>query len=192
MMHPYAPRDTADIARLVAEYPLAWLVSRNFHASPLPLIGETNDAGEIVALFGHCALRNPLVTAFRADPSGLVLFNGPAGYVSPGLISKPDWAPTWNYAVLRFTVEVEFVEAETRDAIERLVATMEGETWSTDRLGARYEQLLSHIVAFRAHVRSTEHVFKLGQDEGAQGFAEIVAGHPDRVLAEWMEEQARP
>ena len=31
----------------------------------------------------------------------------------------------------------------------------------------------------------------LGQDEGAQGFAEIVAGHPDRTLAAWMEGQAK-
>lgn len=187
----FAPRDAGDIARLVAEYPLAWLVSREFHASPLPLIGETDDAGNIVALFGHCARRNPLVADFRADPNGLILFNGPAAYVSPGLISKPDWAPTWNYAVLRFTVEVEFVEAETRDAIERLVAMMEKGHWSTDRLGERYDPMLGQIIAFRAHVRSTEASFKLGQDEAPQGFAEIVARHPDRMLAQWMEEQAR-
>jgi len=189
MSDPYQPRSAADIARLVADYPLAWLVSRDFNASPLPLIGETNEAGEIVALFGHCPRRNPIVADFRADPRGLILFNGPEGYVSPGLISKPDWAPTWNFAVLRFQVDVEFVADETRDAIERLAAKMEGGNWSTDRVGPRYEQLLTHVIGFRAHVRSSEHRFKLGQDESAAGFAEIVAGHPDRVLAEWMEGQ---
>jgi transcriptional regulator len=191
MTNLYDPRDAADIAQLVAEYPLAWVISGDFHASPLPLIAETDDSGKIAALFGHCALRNALVADFRANPRGLVLFNGPAGYVPTSLLSKPDWAPTWNYAVLRFTVEVEFVGAETREAIERLVAKTEGGAWSTASLGARYEAMLDQIIAFRAHVRSAEHSFKLGQDESAQSFAEITAGHSDRTLAEWMEGQAK-
>lgn len=186
----YDPRDPADIRQLIAEYPLAWLVSRDFRASPLPLIAETDTNGDVVALFGHCALRNTLVGDFRADPRGLVLFNGPAGYVPTTLLSKPDWAPTWNYVVLRFRVEVEFVGDETRDAIEQLVAKMEGGAWSTSSLGPRYEKMLDQIIAFRAHVRSAEHSFKLGQDESAQGFSEIVAGHDDRTLVQWMEGQA--
>ena len=187
----YSPRGAADIAQLVADYPLAWLVSRDFHASPLPLIAETGDSGAVVALFGHCARRNPLVADFTADPRGLILFNGPAGYVPTNLLSKPDWAPTWNYAVLRFTVDIEFVEGETSDAIERLVEKLEDGAWSTASLGGRYETMLDQIIAFRAHVRSAEHSFKLGQDESPQGFGEIVAGHADRTLVEWMEGQAR-
>lgn len=185
----YDPRDTADIRQLIANHPLAWLISGDFHASPLPLIAETDDSGKVVALFGHCALRNALVGDFRANPRGLILFNGPSGYVPTTLLSKPDWAPTWNYAVLRFVVEVEFVGEETRDAIEQLVAKMEDGAWSTASLGPRYDKMLDQIIAFRAHVRSAEHSFKLGQDESAQGFAEIVAGHRDRTLAKWMEGQ---
>lgn len=189
MTNLYDPRDAADIARLIAEYPLAWVISGDFHASPLPLIAETDDSGNVAALFGHCALRNALVADFRANPRGLILFNGPADYVPTSLLSKPDWAPTWNFAVLRFTVEVEFVAGETRDAIEQLVAKMEDGAWSTASLGPRYDKMLDQIIAFRAHVRSAEHSFKLGQDESAQGFAEIVAGHRDRTLAKWMEGQ---
>lgn len=185
----YDPRDTADIRQLIANHPLAWLISGDFHASPLPLIAETDDSGKVVALFGHCALRNALVGDFRANPRGLILFNGPSGYVPTTLLSKPDWAPTWNYAVLRFVVEVEFVGEETRDAIEQLVAKMEDGAWSTASLGPRYDKMLDQIIAFRAHVSSAEHSFKLGQDESAQGFAEIVAGHSDRTLAKWMEGQ---
>ena len=191
MTHPFDPHGADDVRQLIAEYPLAWLISGDFNASPLPLIAETDDSGAVVALFGHCALRNPLVAGFRANPRGLILFNGPSGYVPTKLLSKPDWAPTWNYAVLRFTVEVEFVGEETRDAIEQLVAKMEGGDWSTESLGPRYDAMLDQIIAFRAHVRSAEHSFKLGQDESAQGFAEIVAGHPDRTLAKWMEGQAK-
>src|SRR3546814_3626699 len=80
-----------------------------------------------------------------------------SAYVPTGLLSKPDWAPTWNYAVLRFKVEVEFVEGETQDAIERLVAKMEDGAWSTASLGPRYEKMLDQIIAFRAHLRLAEH-----------------------------------
>lgn len=192
MPHPFDPRDAADVRRLAADHPLAWLISANFNASPLPLIAEAGANGTITSLFGHCALGNPLVADFRADPNGLILFNGPGGYISPSLVSKPGWAPTWNYAVLRFRVEVEFVGDETRDAIERLVTMMEGDDWSTARVGTRYEQMLARIIAFRAHVRYTDHRFKLGQDESPQSFAEIVAGHRDPVLAGWMKGQAKP
>lgn len=186
----FEPRDVADIARLISDHPLAWVCSRSFHASPLPLIAETGPQGEVTALFGHCARANPLVADFRDDPRGLILFSGPQGYVSPALLSRPDWAPTWNYAVLRFKVEVTFVELETDDAIQRLVAKMEGDRWSTDHVGSRYHAMLERIIAFRAQVVSAEHCFKLGQDEGETGLAEIVAGHPDRALAAWMKEQA--
>ncbi|AJA08303.1 transcriptional regulator [Sphingopyxis fribergensis] len=191
MTGPYEPRGAPEIDRLIAEYPLAWVISGAFHASPLPLIAETDDEGRVIALLGHCALRNALVADFRADPRGLILFNGPSGHVPTALVSRPDWAPTWNYTVLRFIVQVEFVGDETRDAVEQLVAKTEGGAWSTASLGPRYETMLDQIIAFRAHVRSTEHSFKLGQDESPQVFAEIVAGHSDRTLAAWMEGQAK-
>src|SRR3546814_11955840 len=81
----------------------------------------------------------------------------------------------------------DLVEGETKDAIERLVAKMEDGAWSTASLGPRYEKMLGQIIAFRAHVRSAEHSFKLGQDESPQGLAEIVAGHSDRTPSAWTE-----
>ncbi|GAB5349743.1 FMN-binding negative transcriptional regulator [Alteriqipengyuania sp. 357] len=184
--------DMADrIARLVSEYPLAWVVSRAFNASPLPLLAERNSKGEISALFGHCARGNPLYEDFKLDASGLVLFNGPEGYISPRHISETDWGPTWNYAVLRFKVEIEFRPEETRASVERLLDHLEGREpgrWTTAELGARYEGMLDRIIAFRAHVCDWTPVFKLGQDEKADVFAQIVANHPDRQLTNWMRE----
>jgi len=184
-----AERELAAAKRLIATYPLAWLVSRRFSASPLPLLAECDEQGAIVALFGHCARSNPLCADFAEDAGGLVLFNGPAGYISPRLVSEPDWAPTWNYAVLRFTVEIEFVPDETRGAVERLLSHLEGdgaERWSTGALGSRYERLLERIVGFRAHVRSFAPTFKLGQDEREDLFQEITTGHSNAALVEWM------
>src|SRR3546814_20876758 len=125
MTSPYNPRDAADVRQLIADYPLAWLVSRDFHASPLPLIAETDAHGAESSLVGHCGRRNPLVGDFRSDPSGLMLFTGTEAYVPPALLSQYDWDPTWNYAVRRFRVAIEFVEDDTKDAIERVVANKE-------------------------------------------------------------------
>jgi transcriptional regulator len=186
----FEPGDLADISRLIADHPLAWVVSRNFHSSPLPLLAETGADGQVLALFGHCARRNPLVADFRgsarADP-----FNGPHGYVSPALVSKPDWAPTWNYAVLRFTVDIELVAHETDDAIRRLVDRMEGDRWSTDRVGARYGRCSIRSLPSGAcrHGRTWLQT-RTGRKSGQ--FCRDCCGHPDRMLAAWMEEQARP
>ena len=63
-MSPFAPRATADIVQLVRDHPLAMLVSQGatgFAATPLPLLLETDEAGEPVALIGHFARSNPQV-----------------------------------------------------------------------------------------------------------------------------------
>ena len=53
MTAPFEPRrGDADALRLIADHPLAWLVSRAFHASPLPLIAETDASGAILSLLG--------------------------------------------------------------------------------------------------------------------------------------------
>lgn len=78
MSHPFDPREPANSVRLIADYPLGWLVSRQFNASPLPLIAETREGGSVAALFCHCELGQPLVADFRANPLGLILLNGPA------------------------------------------------------------------------------------------------------------------
>lgn len=181
-------------ARLIDRYPLAWVVSRDFSASVLPLLAERDADGQIVSIIGHCSRRNPLVEDFARDPAGLILFNGPAGFVSTRYVANPDWAPTWNFAVLRFTADVEFLPDQTEPFVQRLLDHMEGQfpgRWSTDELGDRYGDLLSRIIGFRATVRETKPHFKLGQDEGRATFDDIVANLPDRDLADWMDAFAR-
>lgn len=85
---------------------------------------------------------------------------------------------------------MEFVPAETPDAVEQLLAHLERQSpghWSTAQLGARYDQLLSRIVAFRAHVRQMDPRFKLGQDEAPDEFREICSHSPDPHMVEWMQ-----
>ena len=188
----FEPRSDADLVRLIAEYPLAWVVSSNAEASratPLPLIGETDTAGRVVALFGHFALANPHVELLRAQPAATVLFSGPNGYISPEAVSQPQWAPTWNYTVAQFDVEIEFVPQQNDLALTRLVRKMETgrrAPWSIAQLGTRYAQLAPRITAFRAHVRTTSARFKLGQDEAPATRTEIIAALGQTELARWM------
>jgi transcriptional regulator len=187
----FVPKSEQDIAALVDAYPLAWLVSagpEGHAASVLPLLVERDAQGRVAALFGHFAKSNPQVALLERQPTAMILAQGPNGYISPALVSNPTWGPTWNYAVARFEVEVEFVPDETHAALERLAAWVERDRpvpWTPDRMGARYGELARYVVAFRATVREVHAAFKLGQDERPETFAEIVAG-VDPALGEWM------
>lgn len=187
----FRPRDETDVLALVQAYPLAWVVSRdhNAPATPLPLLAECDGDGRIVSLFGHFARRNPQVAALQASPKALILFQGPHGYISGRLVSKEKWGPTWNYAVARFDVRIEFVPDEIDDALRALAAHLEGgqpRPWTVERMGGRYKELQQYIIAFRAHVEHVDATFKLGQDETRETFDEIVAGHENKELTRWM------
>ena len=181
-----------DLADLIRAYPLAWLVtcgSGGFDATPLPLIAETDDAGAVVALVGHCSRRNAQVAALRKHPFAFALFMGPQGYISPALVSKPRWVPTWNFAVAILALEVEFDDAGTEQAVRRLTAQAEAdqpEPWAMERAGDRIEALMQRIIGFRARVLAKDVRLKLGQEEDAATAAEIIAGLADSSLAEWM------
>jgi transcriptional regulator len=188
----FVPSSDADVLKLIRDYPLAWLVTHGtegFGATPLPLLAETDSDGALVSLFGHMARSNPQVRSLDRDRRAAVLFQGPQGYVSPRLVSNPTWGPTWNYATAKFEVEMAFVPEENDRAIRALGRALEGDqqdSWTPERMGERYDQLRTHIVAFRAKILSTEAKFKLGQDEKPETFAEIVRGIGNPALAEWM------
>ena len=194
-MGVFDPKSPADIARLVREHPLATLVSNSaegFAATPLPLLAETDGEGRVVALIGHIARSNPHLAGLQADPRALAMFHGPQAYVSPRIVSKPGWGPTWNYAVARFQVTLALAPEDNDRALTRLIEAMEGDgpdDWRAAMMGERYDRLLPHIVAFRAEVLSTHATFKLGQDEDDASFAEIARDIGDRALARLMLEQ---
>jgi transcriptional regulator len=189
----WAPRSPGDVPALIAAHPLAWVVARDFRAGVLPLVPETDAEGRLVSLLGHCARRNPLVESLQRDPAALILVQGPHGYVSPGLVSRPQWGPTWNYAVARIEATVEFLPGDVDHALRTLATHLEGEGgWTVERMGPRYEPMQAAIVAFRASVTAVEASFKLGQDEDDRTFAEIVAGHADPALTTLMRAQREP
>ena len=182
-----------DVLALIGEFPLAWVAPRNEGAarvaSLLPMLAEVDTEGRVVSLLGHMARRNPLFAALEAAPKAMLLFTGPQAYVSPGLVSTPTWAPTWNYAQVRIEADIRLRPDLGHDALERLTQAMD-ETdqtgWRPRDVGGRYDRMEQAIIAFEADVTRLTAKFKLGQDETEQTLAEILAGHPDPVLTRWM------
>jgi transcriptional regulator len=188
----FEPRTEADLLQLIEEYPLAWVVSvgsSGYGATPLPMLAEPRPDGKIASLLGHFALSNPHVAMLRSAPQATVLFMGPQGYISPELVTKPGWAPTWNYAVAQFDVQIELLPEENARALEKLVHWMERDRqvpWTIARMGDRYDLMVKQILAFRAHVRRARGRFKLGQDETPQTRTEVLKKLGNAELVRWM------
>lgn len=177
----YRPASAHDIDKLVAEHPLAQIVSCNdghFAVSALPLLLERTEEGAF--LLGHFDRNNPQVPSLRTRPHALALFTGAHGYISPSWRGHRRIAPTWNYAQVRFEVRFEFQDTPkaTREVLQKLVSHMEAgrpEPWSIRDMGTRYADQARNVIAFRARVLSTDASFKLGQNEDPDNLAAIIA-----------------
>lgn len=194
---PFAPRSPDDVARLLAESPLAWVVSLDPvspAASLLPIRPRFSETGEVIALAGHFGGSNPQIEIARRSPRTLFLFLGANGYVSPSFGGDPTRAPTWNYASARFLADIELTRAP--EAIDDLLADLVGAMepprpapWRIADMGARYRQLSSRVVGFHARVLEARPRFKLGQDEPDRLFGNILDGLEAEGrgdLADWM------
>lgn len=194
----YAARSPEDVARLVLENPLAWIVSDTTGtpgSTLLPLRPRFGDDGEITHLIGHFARRNPQVRELERHAQASILFLGPQGYISPSWFADRSQAPTWNYASAEFRVEIAFrddpgvLEADLRDLTAAMEAGRAG-AWKIEDMGERYRRLAPRIIAFEATVLEVRAAFKLGQDERDDVYADIRRGLSasgrDELLA-WME-----
>lgn len=194
-MSRFAPRHPGDVARMIREEVLGLVTTCDadgFITTPLPLLAEVDEAGEVVALIGHFATANPHVARVQATPRAQISFFGPHGYISPSMVSKPDWGPTWNYRLAQFEVDIEFQPGAEDAAIRALAAALEGTgegAWTVERMGARYAALVEHVIAFRARVVRSSARFKLGQDESPTSFREIVSALGETALPAAMRAQ---
>ncbi len=196
-MDPVPPKYAASapaVAALVRAQPFGWIVSGagpDARATPLPLRSRLAPGGQVEALVGHFARRNPQVEALRQDPRALILMLGAHGYVSPSWMADRAQAPTWNYASAQFQVEIAFMDdgAALRAVLDDLIGAMEKDRpnpWSAAEMGERYASLSRGIIAFEARVLEARGVFKLGQDERDDVYVDILGGLEGSELADWM------
>lgn len=178
----YQP-NSEEIAALVAEYPLALLISAcgdEILSTPLPLLLEQTPDGRS-GLVGHFGAANPHIHLLETQPRALAVFQGPQGYISPSWLSDRTQAPTWNYMIVELLVEVVFENDRSKwgNFLERLVLHMERgrpDAWNTGEMSARYERLLKGVRPFRAEVLRIRSKFKLGQSERHDIQQESIAG----------------
>jgi len=180
-----------DVSDLVAAYPLAMIISKgsDFATTLMPMLLDVDAQGSPVSLTGHFPRASAHFAQLSEQPHALFLFQGPHAYVSPTIIRKKSWAPTWNFAVVRIVANVQFDEGLTDEALDRVSAHMEaGEKnpWTRAELGVRDEQLRKAVIGFRAPIDSLTARFKLGQDESPESLADIAENIDNAPLIAWM------
>jgi acetyl esterase len=195
----FGARSASDISALIAEYPLAWLVSGSGDdalATQVPLLADLNPGGTVVRLLGHFARRNPHVGALQRDGRATALFSGPHGYISPSWFRDRTQAPTWNVTTLKVRLRISVEDRpEVADAVlARLVEHMERGrpcAWTIADMTRRYEQLRGGIVGFYGEVLTVDARFKLGQNERFDVLVDQMAGleaNGHAELASWVRE----
>lgn len=187
----------SEIAAFTREQMLALVVSSaggETSTTPLPLLTETDATGAVTSFLGHFALSNPQVELIRREPRALILFQGPHGYIRPGWVSRPGWAPTWNYMLAQFEVRISLLPEASDAAIRALVTALEGDgpdSWRVEQVGKRYASMVQRVIAFRAEVLASRGRFKLGQDETDETFAQILGALGDTPLGSVMRHRGR-
>jgi len=182
----------ADILRFAAQYPLAWVVPQ---AEPgdavlMPMLMEPDASGRPATLLGHLPRSGHIVSRLNENPRATCLFLGPHAYIPPGWISKPGWAPTWNFLSLKVSGCITLDDGLTEEAVRALVAHMEtraGSDWRVEQMGPRFHGLLRGIIGFRMRIDTLQPRFKTGQDETETSHAEIHAHLDGHALQDWMD-----
>lgn len=171
--------DPAELARTIDHLVFATLVTGTgaglavSHA-PFRFNGEVGPSG---VLEGHLARANPQVEGLDGTEA-LVIFQGPAYYVSPSWyaskIETHKVVPTWNYVVVhaRGTVCVFDEPERIRARVAAQTAQMEASRaapWTLDDAPAEFVDALTRsIVGVDVVLQSVEGKFKLGQNRSAE------------------------
>ena len=134
--------------------------------------------GPLGTLRAHVARANPVWQEVAENPDTLVIFQGPAAYISPNWYpSKHDThrqVPTYNYMVVHAhgKIVVHEEEAFLRGLVARLTRTMEAnepKPWKMGDAPADYiSQMLGAIVGIEIEVTRLVGKWKLGQNKEAR------------------------
>ncbi|RFU48753.1 FMN-binding negative transcriptional regulator [Paraburkholderia sp. DHOC27] len=166
--------------QLIADQPFGALVThgpQGLDANHLPFEFEPVE-GTHGTLRAHVARANPVWQEVAAQPETLVIFQGPAAYISPNWYPSKHEAhrqvPTYNYIVVhahgRITVRDD--EAFVRGLVARLTRKMEADQprpWKMGDAPADYiKQMLGAIVGIEIEVTRLVGKWKLGQNKEAR------------------------
>ena len=134
---------------------------------PVILDRTTGTYGKIM---GHVSRQNPQSQAFDGYQTGVIVFRGPHGYISPTWYGKKEAVPTWNFAVVHAAGRPAAIT--DKEALHKLLGRLiekfentEGSGYDFSKLPESYvSPMLGGIVGFEMTVESLEGKFKLGQE----------------------------
>lgn len=177
--------DPAELAGLIAAYPLATLVSAQqgvltANLVPMLLVGDVHTG---LKLHCHFARNNP---QWQTHDEVLVIFNGPNAYVSPGwYASKRETGkgvPTWNYAMVQARGRIRTIDDPDwlRMHLAQLSARFEAGMpvpWQLDEAPAEYiDGMLPAIIGVEIVLSALSGKFKMSQNRSAADRAGVMAG----------------
>ena len=190
--------------QLITNQPFGTLVTtgpKGLDANHLPFEFAPGE-GPHGTLRAHVARANPVWQEVASQPDTLVIFQGPAAYISPNWYPSKHEAhrqvPTYNYMVVHAhgKIVVRDEEAFVRGLVARLTRTMEANEprpWKMGDAPADYiSQMLGAIVGIEIEVTRLVGKWKLSQNKEARdrrGAAEaLLAGGSEaqEVVAEAM------
>ena len=205
----YVPRhfnesDRAAIRRVLDEYGFATLITTpqgEPMLSHVPVLIDHGTDGP-VSVLGHVAAANPHAAILGNGP-GLLVFQGPHGYISPNWYTAPAQSvPTWNYVAVHLYGELVRLDtpADKRAIVDALSARYEAafpQPWTSAKMDpVQLEKMLGAIVGFRMTVTRVDAKFKLSQNRSAADRAGVLGGlearhtPDDDALAAWMRQYA--
>lgn len=133
------------------------------------------EAGAYGTIHGHISRQNPQSATFDGRQTGVVVFHGPHGYISPTWYAKTgNVVPTWNFAAVHATGKLRPVagKKELNDLLARLIAKFEkyeGTGYDFAKIDDGYKYgLMGGIIGFELEIELLEGKFKLGQDRSAE------------------------
>ncbi|MFZ0388564.1 MAG: FMN-binding negative transcriptional regulator [Solirubrobacteraceae bacterium] len=136
-------------------------------ASSLPFLARRQDR----LVIGHIARANEQFEHLRANPGGeaLVIFQGPAAFVSAGYYHDRMAIPTWDHITVHVTGPVQMIEDDegTLEVLRQTVAHFEsqaGSDWRLDVARADLPEMVSQVAAFTVTARRVQSIFKLSQN----------------------------
>ncbi|MDE1182015.1 FMN-binding negative transcriptional regulator [Paraburkholderia sp.] len=165
--------------RLIADEPFGALVTlgpNGLDANHLPFEFDAAQ-GEHGTLRAHVARANPVWQEAANQPDALVIFQGPAAYISPswypGKQETHRQVPTYNYMVVHAhgRIVVHDDEKFVRGLVARLTRKMEAseaQPWKMGDAPADFiEQMVGAIVGIEIEVTRMVGKWKLGQNKAS-------------------------
>jgi transcriptional regulator len=145
-------------------------VSPTLRITHIPVFLDRS-AGPYGTIHGHISRQNPQSATFDGRQSGVIVFHGPHGYISPTWYAKGgNVVPTWNFAVVHATGKLRPVDGkkELNDLLSKLIAKFEryeGTGYDFAKVDETYKYgLMGGIIGFELEIELLEGKFKLGQD----------------------------